>query len=160
MKIDETWGIASPLPREHIPKRSRPKDQRILRIVGEIKRDWGFLNYSRTSIQMSSWFQKIWHAARCTGITPKSSMKRHNQVHRNRNENPSHKTQNEGIESNKKPRGHEEDRASFPNQIPYKVSTIHGQNQLKREEQREGDARAAAWRTEVSTSRLEKPQLT
>ena len=28
-----------------------------------------------------------------------------------------------------KPRGHEEDRAYFPNQIPHKVSTIHGQNQ-------------------------------
>ena len=51
MKIDETWGIASPLPREHIPKRSRPKDQRILRIMGEIKRRWGFLKHSRTSIQ-------------------------------------------------------------------------------------------------------------
>ena len=45
---------------------------------------------------------------------------------------------NEGIESNQKPRGHEEDRASFPNQIPHKVSTIHGQNQLKREEHRGG----------------------
>ena len=43
IKISETWGIASPLPREHIPKRSRPKDQRILRIRGEIKRNWGFL---------------------------------------------------------------------------------------------------------------------
>ena len=41
-KIGETWGIASPLPREHIPKRSRPKDQRFVRIMGEIKRDWGF----------------------------------------------------------------------------------------------------------------------
>ena len=50
-KIDETWGIASPLPREHIPKISRPKDQRIVRIMGEIKRDWGFLKHSRTSIQ-------------------------------------------------------------------------------------------------------------
>jgi len=28
-KSGETWGIASPLPREHIPKRSRPKYQRI-----------------------------------------------------------------------------------------------------------------------------------
>src|SRR6185437_9450988 len=46
-KIDETWGIASPLPREHIPKRSRPKDLRIVRIMGEIKRDWGFLKHSR-----------------------------------------------------------------------------------------------------------------
>ena len=52
---------------------------------------------------------------------------------------------NDGIGLNQKPRGHEEDRASFPNQIPYKVSRIHGQNQLKREEQREGDAGAAAW---------------
>ena len=51
----------------------------------------------------------------------------------------------DGIESIQKPRGHEEDRASFPNQIPYNVSTIHGQNQLNREEQREGDAGAAAW---------------
>ena len=50
-KIDETWGIASPLPREYIPKRSRPKDHQILRIMGEIKRDWGFLKHSRTSIQ-------------------------------------------------------------------------------------------------------------
>ena len=50
-KTDETWGIASPLPHEHIPKRSRPKDQRIVRIMGEIKRDWGFLKHSRTSIQ-------------------------------------------------------------------------------------------------------------
>ena len=29
-KIDETWGIASALPREHIPKRSHPKDQKNL----------------------------------------------------------------------------------------------------------------------------------
>ena len=41
-----------------------------------------------------------------------------------------------------------------------KVSTIHGQNQLKREEQREGDAGAAAWRNRESTNRLQKPQLT
>ena len=47
-KIDETWGIASPLPHEHIPKRSRPKDQRIVRIMGEIKRDWGFLKNSNS----------------------------------------------------------------------------------------------------------------
>jgi len=52
-KIDETWGIASPLPREHIPKRSRPKDQQILRIRGEIKKDWGFLKNSRTPILKS-----------------------------------------------------------------------------------------------------------
>ena len=48
-KIDETWGIASPLPREHIPKRSRPKDQQILRIIEEIKRDWGFLKKLKKS---------------------------------------------------------------------------------------------------------------
>ena len=59
-----------------------------------------------------------------------------------------------------KPWGHEEDRASFPNQIPYKVSTIHGQNQLKREEQGEEDAGAAAWRNREATNRLQKPQLT
>src|SRR6185437_239484 len=47
-KIDETWWIASPLPCEHIPKRSRSKDQQILRIRGEIKKDWGFLKNSRT----------------------------------------------------------------------------------------------------------------
>ena len=52
-KIDETWGIASPLPREYIPKRSRPKDQRISRNRGEIKKDWGFLKNSRTSILKS-----------------------------------------------------------------------------------------------------------
>ena len=33
---------------------------------------------------------------------------------------------NEKIESIQKPRGHEEDRASFPNQIQHKVSQIHG----------------------------------
>ena len=48
-KIDETWGIASPLPHEHIPKRSRPKDQQILRIRGEIKKDWGFLKKLKNS---------------------------------------------------------------------------------------------------------------
>jgi len=58
-KIGETWGIASPLSREHIPKRSRPKNQRILRIVGEIKRDWGFLKNSRTRIRTSQWFQRV-----------------------------------------------------------------------------------------------------
>ena len=35
---------------------------------------------------------------------------------------------NDEIESIQKPRGHEEDRASFPNQIPHKVSTIHQLN--------------------------------
>ena len=44
-KIDETWGIASPQPHEHIPKRSRPKDQRIVRIMGRSK---GIGVFSRT----------------------------------------------------------------------------------------------------------------
>src|SRR6185312_10738828 len=44
-KIDEIWGIASPLPREHIPKRSRSKDQRIERIMGRSK---GIGVFSRT----------------------------------------------------------------------------------------------------------------
>ena len=44
-KTDETWGIASPLRREHIPKRSRPKDQRIVRIMGRSK---GIGVFSRT----------------------------------------------------------------------------------------------------------------
>jgi len=52
-KSNETWREASHLPHEHIPKRSRPKDQRILRIRGEIKKDWGFLKNSRTSILKS-----------------------------------------------------------------------------------------------------------
>ena len=79
---------------------------------------------------------------------------------KNEIENPLHKVQNQGIESNQKPRGHEEDRASFPNQIPYKVSTIHGQKQLKQEEQREGDVGAAAWGTEQFTDAIQKPHLT
>ena len=87
--IDETWGIASPLPREHIPKRSRPKDQRILRIMGEIKKDWGFLKNSRTSILKSSRFQRVWHEARSTGITTRSSTNRRNHVHQKQNQNPS-----------------------------------------------------------------------
>ena len=33
----------------------------------------------------------------------------------------------DGIGLIQKPRGHEEDRASFPNQIQYKLSQIHGQ---------------------------------
>ena len=37
---------------------------------------------------------------------------------------------NDEIESIQKPRGHKEDGASFPNQIQYKVSTIHEQNLL------------------------------
>ena len=44
-KIDETWGKASPLPREHIPKRSRSKDQRIERIM---RRSKGIEIFSRT----------------------------------------------------------------------------------------------------------------
>ena len=82
-----------------------------------------------------------------------------NKCVKNKIENPLHKAQNQGIESNQKPRGHEKDRASFPNQIPYKVSTIHGQIQLKREEQREEDAGAAAWRNREFTNRLQKPLL-
>ena len=34
---------------------------------------------------------------------------------------------NDGIGLNQKSKGHEEDRASFPNQIQYKVSQIHKQ---------------------------------
>jgi len=41
-KIDETWGIASSLPREHISKRSRPKDQRIVRIIPGDQKGLGF----------------------------------------------------------------------------------------------------------------------
>ena len=53
-KIGKTWGIASPLPREHIPKRSRPKDQRILRIMGEIKRDWVFSRTQKIEFEHAS----------------------------------------------------------------------------------------------------------
>ena len=53
-KIGETWGIASPLPREHIPKRSHPKDQRIVRIMGEIKRDWVFSNTQELEFEHAS----------------------------------------------------------------------------------------------------------
>ena len=53
-KIDETWGIASPLPREHIPKRSRPKDQRILRIMEEIKRDGVFSRTQEIEFERAS----------------------------------------------------------------------------------------------------------
>ena len=53
-KIGETWGIASPLSREHIPKRSRPKDQQILRIIEEIKRDWSFLKTQELEFEPAS----------------------------------------------------------------------------------------------------------
>ena len=159
-KIGETWGIASPLPREHIPKRSRPKDQRFLRIREEIKRVGVFSKTQELEFERA----RDSRGSR-TGLDARESQLRTRSLlsikcAKNEIENPLHKAQNQGIESNQKPRGHEEDRASFPNQIPYKVSTIHGQNQLKREEQREGDAGAAAWRNRESTNRLQKPQLT
>ena len=37
------------------------------------------------------------------------------------------KHKRDGIGLIQKPRGHKEDRASFPNQIQYKLSQIHGQ---------------------------------
>ena len=130
MKIDETWGIASPLPREHTPKRSHPKDQRILRIRGGIIRDWGFLKAQEIQFKRARDFR-----GDRTGLDARESQLRTRSLlsikcAKNEIENPLHKAQNQGIESNQKPRGHEEDRASFPNQIPYKVSTIHGQNLL------------------------------
>ena len=48
-KSNETWRIPSQLSREHIPKRSLPKDQRNLRIRGMIKEDWGFLKNVKNS---------------------------------------------------------------------------------------------------------------
>ena len=159
-KIGETWEIASPLPREHIPKRSRPKDQRILRIQGEIIRDWGFLKAQEIQFKRARDFR-----GDRTGLDAWESQQRTRSLlsikcAKNEIENPLHKAQNQGIESNQKPRGHEEDRTSFPNQIPYKVLTIHGQKQLKREEQGEEDAGAAAWRNRESTNRLQKPHST
>ena len=141
-KSGETWGIASPLPREHIPKRSRPKDQRFLRIREEIKRVGVFSKTQELEFERA----RDSRGSR-TGLDARESQLRTRSLlsikcAKNEIENPLHKAQNQGIESNQKPRGHEEDRASFPNQI---VSTIHGQNQLKREEQREGDAGAATW---------------
>ena len=57
----------------------------------------------------------------------------------------------------KKPRGHEEDRASFPNQFPHKVSIIHQLNLPKREERGERDTGVAAWEKEQFTDELQKP---
>ena len=126
----------------------------------EIKRDWVFSRTQEIEFERASDSRGF-----RTGLEARKSQQRTRSLlsikcAKNEIENPLHKAQNQGIESNQKPRGHEEDRASFPNQIPYKVSTIHGQNQLKREEQREGDAGAAAWRNRESTNRLQKPQLT
>ena len=140
-KIDETWGIASPLPREHIPKRSRPKDQRFLRIREEIKRVAVFSKTQELE------FVKTRDSRGCrTGLYARESHLRTRSLlsikcAKNKIENPLHKAQNQGIESNLKPRGHEEDRVSFPNQIPYKVSTIHGQNQHKKRETGGGEHR-------------------
>ena len=55
-KFDETWRIASHLPHEHIPKRSFPKDQQIMRIRGKTKEDWGFLKNSKFPIRENSRF--------------------------------------------------------------------------------------------------------
>ena len=45
---------------------------------------------------------------------------------KNEVENPSHKGTKEGIGLIQKTRGHKEDGVSFPNQIQYKLSQIHG----------------------------------
>ena len=50
----------------------------------------------------------------------KTKMKIHHKKHKR-----------DGIGLIQKPRGHKEDRASFPNQIQYKLSQIHGQNYSK-----------------------------
>src|SRR6185312_979651 len=60
-KSNETWRIPSHLSREHIPKRSLPKDKRILRIRGKIKVDWGFLKNTKNPIRENSRFQGVWH---------------------------------------------------------------------------------------------------
>ena len=90
-KNDETWGIASPLPREHIPKSSHPKDQLILRIRGEIKRDWGFLKHSRTSNQKArdSRGFRTWLEARESQQRTRSLLAI--KCAKNEVENPSHK---------------------------------------------------------------------
>ena len=74
----------------------------------------------------------------------KTKMKIHHKKHKR-----------DGIGLIQKPRGHKEDRASFPNQIQYKLSQIHGQIYSK-----ERNTGAAAWRNRESTNRLQKPQLT
>ena len=60
-KSNEIWRIPSHLSRKHIPKRSLPKDKRILRIWGKIKVDWGFLKNTKIPIRENSRFQGVWH---------------------------------------------------------------------------------------------------
>ena len=116
-KIDETWGIASPLPCQHIPIRSRPKDQRIVRIMSEIKRDWGFLKHSITSIQKA----RDSRGFRTESEARESQQRTHGllaiKCTKNEIEISSNKVQNEEMNWFKPPRGHKEVRASFPNQI-------------------------------------------
>ena len=56
-KFNQTWRKASLLPREHIPKRSHPKDSQIERNRGKIKEDWSFLKNTKSPIRENSRFQ-------------------------------------------------------------------------------------------------------
>ena len=103
--IDETWGIASSLPREHIPKRSRPKDHRILRIMEEIKGDGVFSRTQEIEFERAGDSRGF-----RTGLEARESQQRTRSLlsikcAKNEIENPLHKAQNQGIESNQKPEG-------------------------------------------------------
>ena len=97
-KIDETWGIASPLPHEHIPKRSRPQDQRILRIMGEIKRDWGFLKNSEIEFEHASDSRGIRIELEARVSQQRTCSLLSIKCVKNEIENSLHKAQNQGIE--------------------------------------------------------------
>ena len=104
-KIGETWGIASPLPREHIPKRSRPKDQRFLRIREEIKRVGVFSKTQELE------FERARDSRGCrTGLDARESQLRTRSLlsikcAKNEIENPLHKAQTRGLNQIKSPEG-------------------------------------------------------
>ena len=73
---------------------------------------------------------------------------------------PKMKSKTRGLNQIKSPEGTRRIGPPFPIKSLTRFSIIHGKNKLKREEQREGDAGAAAWRNRESTNRLQKPLLT
>ena len=116
-KSDETWRIASFLPQACIPKKSHPKDNHSTRISGWDQRGGVFsslqeIEFGRArdskgfKIKIEAW--ESWQRTR--GLLAIKCTK-------NEIEISSNKAQNEEMDWFKPPRGHEEVRASFPNQI-------------------------------------------
>ena len=158
-EIDETWGIVSPY-----PVNISPKD-----LVLKINESWELWGRSK-GIGVFSKTQEIEfeHASDSrgfrTGLEARESQQRTRsflaiKCTKNEIEISSNKSQNE-MDWFQPPRGHEEVRASFPNQIHTRSHKSINQIYSKREEQRERNTGAAAWEIEQFTDEIQKPHLT